>query len=150
MQTYGDSFFDGYLNLDHKLVKMELAFCLNEYHHKEPRFYSFINHQRSRELFGVELAAVRQGVSNGIKKYLREKKITKRYITPQIAEQHLVAAISVQVAEPVFRSPMRYCNLGNLEIIKPISNCIAAFIYEQMKQDEVLVEKTINRVCSYR
>lgn len=150
MQTYGDYFFDGYLKLDHKLVKMELAFCLSEYHHKEPRFYSFINHQRSRELFGVELAAVRQGVSNGIKKYLREKKITKRHITPQIAEQHLVAAISVQVAEPVFRSPMRYCNLGNLEIIKPVSNCIAAFIYEQMKEDEALAEKTIDRVCGYR
>jgi DNA gyrase/topoisomerase IV subunit B len=149
MQTYGDFFFDGYLGLDHKLVKMELAFCLNEYHHKEPRFYSFINHQRSRELFGVELAAVRQGVSNGIKKYLREKKVTKRYITPQIGGQHLVAAISLQVAEPVFRSPMRYCNLGNLEIIKPISNCIAAFIYDQMEQDEALAEKTIDRVCGY-
>ena len=150
MQTYGDYFFDGYLKLDHKLVKMELAFCLSEYHHKEPRFYSFINHQRSRELFGVELAAVRQGVSNGIKKYLREKKVTKRYITPQIAEQHLAAAISVQLAEPVFRSPMRYCNLGNLEIIKPVSNCISAFIYEQMKEDEALAEKTIDRVCGYR
>lgn len=150
MQTYGDSFFDGHLNLDHKLVKMELAFCLSEYYHKAPHFYSYINHQRSRGIFGVELTAVKQGVSNGIKKYLREKKVTKRYITPQIAEQHLVAAISVQLAEPVFRSPMRYCNLSNLEIIKPISNCIAAFTYEQMTQDEVLAEKTINRVCGYR
>lgn len=150
MQTHGDFFFDGYLKLDHKLVKMELAFCLSEYYHKEPLFYSFVNHQRSREIFGVELEAVIIGISKGIKKYLLEKGISNKYITPKIAERYLKAVISIQLSEPVFKSPMRFCNLGNIEIIKPVSNCIAQYVYTQMMEDEVLAEKTITRVCASR
>lgn len=42
---------------------------------------------------------------------------------------------------------MKYANLNNLEIIKPISGCLEADIYSKMKEDEELAQKIIERFC---
>lgn len=127
-----------------------MAFSLLEYYRKEPQFHSYVNHQRIRHMFGVELKAVKLGVSNGIKKYLCEHKIEQVKVNPLIVGNHLTAVISLQLDEPCYGGSMKYSKLNNLEIIKPISTHLEAYIYAQIKEDEALAQKIIKRVDNYR
>lgn len=144
LKGLGSTFFDSYFDHSFGDFSLEVAFAFREYTVDEPILKSYVNDFYTHEN-GTHVDGLLQGLTFGVMKYFQKHQLTDVYrISEKGMTTSLVAFLNIRLREPKFSGCVKN-KLANPEIIQPIADFVADFLFEKIEADEKATKELIKR-----
>jgi len=129
------SHFEAHFQEQINNFSIEVAFAFIRFYARPSFLKSYVNDYQSC-LNGTHVDSLLKGLADGIMMYLEKYGLTKKYIVSEKKiKETLIASINIKLEKPKFRGSTK-SELANAEIIGPISNYIANFLFSKMVENE--------------
>mgnify|MGYP000232479754 CR=1 FL=1 len=143
LQGLGKSLFETSINHQSENFKLDIAFAFREYSVDEPILKSYVNNYYTHEN-GTHVDGLLKGLTYGIMQYFQKQQVTHYRISEKGIKENLVAFLHIQLNEPTFVGCVRN-KLANPEILDPITNLVAATLFQKMELDAKATQQLIRK-----
>lgn len=143
LQGLGKSLFETSINHQSENFKLDIAFAFREYSVDEPILKSYVNNYYTHEN-GTHVDGLLKGLTYGIMQYFQNQQVTHYRISEKGIKENLVAFLHIQLNEPTFVGCVRN-KLANPEILDPITNLVAATLFQKMELDAEATQQLIRK-----
>jgi len=144
LRGIGGSYFDSVIDTKIADFNIEIAFAFRDYVVDEPFLKSFVNDYYTSEN-GSHVDGLLKGLTYGVMKYFQKHNLTGVYrISEKGIKENLMAMINIRMEAPVFSGCVKN-KLANPEIIEPIADHIACFLFKNIEEDEASTKKLIEK-----
>ena len=126
-------------------VPVEVAMVYNNTFNEN--LHSYVNNINTHE-GGTHLSGFRRGLTNTLKKYADESKLTDKLkfeVSGEDFREGLTAIVSIKVMEPQFEGQTK-TKLGNREVSAPVSQAVSGMLSDYLEENPEDAKRIVQKV----